>query len=622
MWTRKKTILSALAVLVAAGGLYGYKLVWGKPFVFNHLGERALVRLMLADPETCTTIGMGDGTWLDFHSGKLTDASPRQAARILAMAKHELATLQSYDRARLDPQERLTFDVLRHYLEMKVEVEAFPYNVDHPVWPGPYPVNAQLGPQSELPDFMANKHRITNLKGAERYLARLAAIPKKFDQTIESLVAREALGVLPPRFILQSTLDQIDAFVAQPPEHTPFYTGLERGLARIQGLDPAKRQALLEQARNLVAGQVYPAYRTLRVFLQRQHGLADDRAGVWKLPNGDAYYRYLLKLHTTTDLSPEQAHALGLREVARLEGEIREALALVGLKGLSPAEGLARLAEDPRQHYPAGDEGRKAILEDCGTTLTRMEAGLSAFMPIPMPGKVLVMRAQPHQEAVGRGAWAVQGSLDGTRPGTFFLNLRSPETIQKFGLRTLCYHEGLPGHLYQFSTAQSLKHLPTVRRLVPFNAYSEGWASYTERLAWELGMVQDPWDNLGRLYMELATAVGLVVDTGLHHGRWSREEAMAYLMERGGLTEAQAARKVERYVIQPGQACAYMVGMLKLLELRSVVKQAQGADFDLKAFHRMVLDKGALPLWLLERAVREEAARTGASPGLPLRAAR
>lgn len=618
MRTRKKIILGTLAVLMAAGGLYGYKLIWGKPFVFNHLGERALVRLMLMDPEACTGLGMGDGTWLDFHSGKLTDASPRQQARVLAFMKHERATLLSYDRARLEPQDRLTFDVLRDYLEGLIGAEAFPYHAGG----GPYPVNALTGPQSELPDFMAHTHRIKDLKSAKRYLERLAAIPQKFDQTIESLKQREAMGVLPPRFILQGTLGQVDAFVAQPPERTPFFTALEQGLGKVQGLDPATRQALLDQARSLVAGQVFPAYRKLRACLQHQQGLADDRAGVWKLPNGDAYYRHLLKVHTTTDLSPEQVHALGLREVARLEGEIREALAQVGLKGLAPAEGFARLDQDPRQHYPAGDEGRKAILADCRALVAEMEQRLSAFMPSPMSARLEVVRTPVHQEATDPIARAVPGALDGTRPPRFIVNLQSPEAVQRFILRTLSYHEALPGHLYQATILQASKDLPTVRRLVPFEGYSEGWALYTERLAWEQGFHASPYDNLGRLQGEQWRAARLVVDTGLHHGRWTREQAIAYLREKTGMPEAEAIIEVDRYIVWPGQACAYTVGMLKLLELREAVKQAQGAAFDLKVFHRMVLDKGAMPLSLLERTVREEAARTATPTQLPLRAAR
>jgi uncharacterized protein (DUF885 family) len=369
------------------------------------------------------------------------------------------------------------------------------------------------------------------------------------------------------------------------------------------------RRDLLAQARELVNGKIYPAYRGLEAFLQGQHSAADDRAGVWKLPNGEAYYRYLLKLHTTTDLGPEQLQALGLREVARLDGELREAFSQLGYGNVAPAEGFARLVRDPRQHYTNDAAGRKALLADCEAITAEMEGGLRKFMPTPMPGRVAIVATPKHQEATSPMALAVTPSLDGKRPATFVINLRNPAEFQKFSLRSLAYHEGLPGHLYQMSIAQSMKGLPTLRRLVPFNGHMEGWALYAERLAWEQGFQQDPCSNLGRLQQEQWRAARLVVDTGLHHYRWTREQAIAYLREKTGLPEAEAIIEVDRYIVSPGQACAYMVGMLKILELREEAKQAQGAAFDLKTFHRMVLDKGSLPLSLLEREIRGELRR-------------
>jgi len=605
MWTRKNTILTSLAVLLAIPGIYGYKLIWGKPFIFNHFGQRAMFLALQEDPERFTAAGMLDGTFLDFHSGKLTDSSPRQAVKVLAHMKRELATLKSYDRERLSKEEQLSYDVLRQYLEPIIEGEAFPYDAY-----GLYPVNPVDGVQAELPKFMATMHRVNDLRSAKRYLARLAAVPRKFDQLLETLRMRETMGAVPPRFILAHTLKQIQAFVNLEPEQNPFYQGLERGLGALQGLDPGTRRELLAQARELVADKIYPAYRSLEAVLQRQQRTADDRAGVWRLPNGEAYYRYLLKLHTTTDLSPEQIHALGLREVARLDGELREAFSRIGYRNVTPAEGFARLARDPQQHYTDDEAGRKALLSDAGTITAEMEAGLRLFMPIPMPSRVAITPIPKHQEATSPMALASPGSLDGTRPATFFINLRNPGEFQKFALRTLAFHEGLPGHLYQGSFMQSLKDLPTVRSLIAFTAYDEGWALYVERLAWEQGFQKDPFSNLGRLQAEQWRAARLVVDTGLHHQRWSREQAIAYLLEKTGMPEAEVTIEVDRYIVWPGQACAYMVGMLKLLELREEVKKAQSSAFDLKAFHRMVLNKGSLPLWILEREVREELHRS------------
>lgn len=607
MWTRKRTVLAALCILAAGAGVYGYTLVWGKPFVFNHLAERALFRELLEDPELFTLAGIADGSFLDFHSGKLTDASPRQSTRGIARAKQELAILLRYDRNGLGREEQVTFDVLRHYLEMKIQAEAFPYHTEHILAPGPYPVNGWTGIQSELPSFMATTHLVRDARSAKRYLDRLAAIPTKFDQLQESLRMRESIGVLPPRFILESVLDQIRALLRLAPEQSPFCESLARGLGQVKGLDAATREELLRKARELVSGKIYPAYRSLQDLLQRQHAQADERAGVWKLPNGDAYYRYMLRRHTTTDLSPEQVHAIGLREVSRLEGELKEAFAKIGMGGIPLAQAFSRLDRDPAQHFAPGEAGGRTLMATCEAMVADMERHLTTVMPSPMSSQVVVTKAAKHQEATSPMAWASQGSLDGRKPPTFFINLRKPEAVQKFGLRSLTHHEALPGHLYQLTMAQRLKHLPTLRRVYPFNGYTEGWAVYTERLAWEQGLLRDPYDNLGRLQQEQWRAARLVVDTGIHHDRWSREQAVSYLREKTGLPEVEARIEVDRYIAAPGQACSYMIGMLKLLELRAGVQQARGDAFSLKDFHALVLSKGSMPLGILERTIREDA---------------
>jgi uncharacterized protein (DUF885 family) len=330
---------------------------------------------------------------------------------------------------------------------------------------------------------------------------------------------------------------------------------------------------------------------------------------VWKLPNGDEYYRWILRLQTTTEMTPEAIHALGLSEVARIESEIRDILAEQGYRGASVAELMKALGKEKRFLYPDTDAGRKQILTDYAAILRDVEGRLADTFGL-MPGQRLEVRRVPvFKEKTSGGAYYESPALDGSRPGIFYANLRSLEEVPKFAMRTLAFHEGMPGHHFQMTIAQEVKGLPTFRRVYPFTAYAEGWAMYAERLAWEIGLDPDPFSNLGRLQSEMFRSVRLVVDTGLHCRRWTREQAIAYMLSRTGLPESEVVAEVERYLVEPGQACSYKVGMVRMLELRDRARRELGAAFDLKDFHDAVLRDGSVPLDVLEEIVDDYIAR-------------
>ncbi|MEM7353510.1 MAG: DUF885 domain-containing protein, partial [Acidobacteriota bacterium] len=317
-------------------------------------------------------------------------------------------------------------------------------------------------------------------------------------------------------------------------------------------------------------------------------------------------YRLALQLFTTSDLEPEAIHRMGLAEVERIQAEMLTILDETGRDvsaGFAPA--MAALQDDPSFYYPDTDEGRAAILRDYQVMIDEISAGLDGAFDIRPVAGVEVRREAEFKEATAPGAHYQRPAMDGSRPGVFFANLYDIKATPKYGMRTLAYHEAVPGHHFQIALQMEQEDLPFFRRLIPFTAFSEGWALYAERLAWELGFLEDPYDNLGRLQAELFRSVRLVVDTGIHHQRWSREAAIDYMLANTGMAESDVTSEIERYFIMPGQACAYKIGMMKILELREKAQEALGERFDLREFHRVVLTGGAMPLPMLERVVDE-----------------
>jgi uncharacterized protein (DUF885 family) len=354
---------------------------------------------------------------------------------------------------------------------------------------------------------------------------------------------------------------------------------------------------------------VVPAYRKLIAFFEGQLARSSTDDGVWKLPDGDAFYRYRLRSETTTRMTPQQIHDLGLAEVARIESEMIAILSAQAQlpPGETPAQALARLAKDPRFLYPNTDEGRNAALADYKKMIDQQLDRSRAVIGLVPKAPIEVKRIPEFKEKTAPGAYYVAPALDGTRPGVFFANLRDMNEQPKFGMRTLAIHEGVPGHHFQIALAQEQQGGPTFRRVLPFTAYMEGWALYAEWLGTELGFYKDdPFGDLGRLQAEMLRAVRLVVDTGIHYKRWPREQAIAYMLGKTGEPEAGVVSEIERYIVDPGQACAYQVGMLSIRAARERARKALGPRFDadaLKAFHDLVLGGGALPLEVLDEQV-------------------
>lgn len=582
-------------LLLSLMGWWGGKAIWGKPLNINYFYTRAMLSFVLDGPELLSQLGVLDNTLLDFHSDDLTDASPEHDRKMLRKIKRNLEILNRYDRERQTEDQLLSTDILAWFLNDIAEQERFLYY--------DYPLNQMFGVQSQLPSFMDNAHQIKNRKSARNYISRLSKFDTKFDQVLEGLRLREEMGIIPPRFVIEKVLAEMRAFVDQPPRENILYTSFVEKMEKAERFKERDEAAVSTQVAQEIERTVYPAYGTLINYYEGLLEKATDDDGVWKLPDGDAFYASQLRSLTTTDYTPEEVHRIGLREVEKIQGRMLVNLDSLGYRGKTVAEHMLDLADEERFLYADTDEDRQQILEDFRAILNEIDANLNPVFDVRPQASVEVRRVPEFKEKTSAGAYYNPPSLDGSRPGRFYVNQRDVKEIPKFTMRSLAYHEGIPGHHFQIALAMEQKDLPIHRRLLPFTAFVEGWALYAERLAWEYGFQDDPYDNLGRLQAELFRAVRLVVDTGLHYKRWTREQAITYMLENTGFPEGDVVAEVERYIVMPGQACAYKIGMFKMLELREKARQALGDRFDIREFHNVLLTSGAMPLGILERVV-------------------
>lgn len=598
MASRRRKILRLFLVAVLllgiiAGGLVA-NVVWFKPITIDIFFERVFIEYALQNPELLTDLRLLEPFGITGHNAKLTDASTEFDVKLWEKGKRDLDTLHRYDRASLPEDKQLSYDILDWYLDDNVRAKPFLFHN--------YPVNQMFGVQNDLPTFMAMKHQVHTIEDADQYITRLMRFREKFDQVIEGLKLRERNGIVPPKFVLAKVYEEMCGFKSVEPEDNILYTSFIEKLEKTGAIPAETKTSFRQQAKAAIKNFVYPAYDKLGAQITDQQSRATDDDGVWKFPDGDAYYAYVLRGQTTTELTPEQVHTIGLAEVERITAEMKGILDGLGITGRTVAEHMKELQKDPQFHYPDSDEGRAQCIKEYQAIIDEVNGGLGdAFDLRPAIG-VEVQRIPEFREKGSAGAYYESPALDGSRPGVFFANLRNMEEVSKWGMRTLAYHEAIPGHHFQLAIQQQNEG-PTFRKVVHFTAYVEGWALYAERLAWELGFQKDPYSNLGRLQAELFRAVRLVVDTGVHYKRWPRQQAIDYMIANTGMGDQEVTAEIERYIVMPGQACAYKIGMMKILDLREKAKQELGPKFSLKEFHNVIIRDGAMPLEVLEKVV-------------------
>ena len=597
--------LSVIVILVILGlGITWliYSLVWGTPPWINLAVERLSLKMILNDPEKLTVLGVIKNTILDFHSNKLTDTAPDYMDYLRQLDREGLALIRRFDPDTLSGQKKLTYNLMQWYFDQNLRGHRFNYHwIANSVFMGPYPVNQVFGVQIDLVNFLSTYHQIKGRRSARRYIQRLNLVPWKLAGVMKSLRLREEAGVIPPRFVLEKSIRQIEDFISNPIDENPIFTSFIEKLTSSTRFSQSAIQSWYTRIKEAVEYEVLPAYGQLKIYLEDLAAIAPAEDGVWHLPDGEAYYAFLLRIHTTTELSPEEVHKLGLGEVERLEDAVRGVLFNLGLPAENPGAQLKALMEDPQFHF-IGEDQREMIREDYQDILNEANQKMSEVFSFGALDEIVVKRLPEFREPDSPIAYGEAPAIDGSRPGTMWINLRDPENIYQWGMQTLAYHEGIPGHVYQLAQAQRIKGLPTFRRIHFFNAYVEGWALYAEQLGWELGL-EDAHSNLGRLQALLWRAARLVVDTGIHVKRWSRHEAIDYLQRKTGLPERDVVTEVERYIVMPGQACAYYIGYLKMLALRRKAQATLGESFNLKDFHDVIINSGGLPLSLLEKVV-------------------
>ena len=588
--------LLLLTAIIISGSFAAYEWNADKPFRFRSFVDREVLKMAFESPEILTSLGFLESVGITSHNAKLDDASLAKEDELFGKLKNIHKTLNSYENDDLSEEDLLSKEIALYLLNTVKDAEQFRYHS--------YPVNQLFGIQNEYPSFMEAQHQINSTDDVENYLSRLKLIKVKFTQALEGLKLREKKGIIPPLFVIERVLEEMNTFVDKPIEENILYTSLAKKMADNENIDDSKQADLLAKAKINIAQHVQPAYTLLIDYFTNLQSKATTDDGFWRLPNGEKAYASSLAFFTTTNYTPQYIHDLGLKEVERIQTEI---MTILAEQNYDVSQGFSAtieiLAAQESFYYEDSDAGRAQILIDYQKILDEISVGLdSAFRIRPKAG-MEVVRIPAFKEKTSPGAYYQQPAIDGSRPGKFFANLYDIKATPKYSMRTLAYHEGIPGHHFQIAVAMELEGLPLFRMFSPFTAYTEGWALYTEYLAWEMGFQDDPFDNVGRLQAELFRAVRLVVDTGIHYKKWTREEAIDYMKVNTGMAQSDVTSEIERYIVMPGQATSYKVGMMKILELREKSKLTLGDKFDLRDFHDVVLKNGAVPLNILERFI-------------------
>jgi uncharacterized protein (DUF885 family) len=514
-----------------------------------------------------------------------------------AINEARLIQLKQFDREALDARDRLFWDLYHSTLTRLIASDEFRHHK--------FIIHQYRAAHTQAANNLINVHRVNNITDARNYIGRLNNIAVWFDQIIEQMDIRADKGLLLARWQYPPTIQASWNIISGAPfseaEDSVLWADF-KGKVTALNIPEKERADLLNKARRALLDSVEPAYKRLIAALEAQAQIADDRDGVWKFPRGDEFYAERLRWFTTTNLSAQDIHDIGLREVSRIHSEIQAVMKEVNFEG-SLAEFFVFMREDPQFYYPDTDPGREAYLADAKALIDNMRARLPEAFGLLPKAPLVLKRVEPFRERSAGRAFYQRPPADGSRPGIYYSNLYNMRDMPRYQLEALAYHEGVPGHHMQRAIAVELEKVPDFQKNASFTAFSEGWGLYSELLARDMGLYKDPYSNFGRLDMELWRACRLVVDTGIHSMRWTREQAIAYLMENTPASVGTVTKAIERYIAKPGQATAYMIGKLKIVELRERARQALGDAFDLRLFHDVVLRDGTVPLTILEQKV-------------------
>ena len=555
--------------------------------------------LLRLSPESATSLGIDKGEHATLRS-QLADRSAAGQQRVADTLRADLARVNGIDTAALDHSTRTSVEVVKSAYATALEGFALPYgDVAVGGWRNtPYVVIQNVGAYLDVPRFLDSEHQINDASDAEAYLSRLQSYPRQLDGELARAADARAKGVVPPDFLLDKALGQLKQSV----------DGARKGGGLVESVERRTREKNIpgswaERARAIVQQDVVPALERQLAELTAERALAKSAPGMWAQPGGDAYYAWALKASTTTTMTPHEVHQMGLEELRALQGRMDPILKGLGYTKGSVGERMQALGKDPRYKFSPGDKGRAEIMAFIEERVRIIRTKLPQMFNTLVKGNLEVRRLPPEEEPGAPGAYGGAGSIDGTIPGKFWINLRTTDLHTKFDLPDLTHHEAIPGHVWQGEYANKL---PLIRTLLSFNAYSEGWALYAQQLADEFGVYDDfPAGRLGYLQGLAFRACRLVVDTGLHAKRWSREQGVRFFVDENGSKEEEVRSEVDRYCSWPGQACGYKVGHSEINRQREKAKTVLGPKFDIKAFNDAVVLGGNVPMDVLAKNVDE-----------------
>ena len=509
-----------------------------------------------------------------------------------------LAQAKLFDTSLLSAQEQLSLEIYQQDIQRQLANDAFRHHT--------YVMHQFRAAHTFVPSFLINIHRISDISDADAYIQRLLGVDSMFDQVIDQLRIREKLGVYPPRWAYDQMIQASHNVISGTPftestTDSTIYADFVQKITAL-GLSNAEKSGYISELTAALTQSVQPAYEKLITELMKQRLMSPEGDGVWRLPEGDKWYQNRLEWFTTTRLNAEEVHQIGIENVDRIHAEMRNIMQQVKFTG-TLAEFFTFMRTDPQFYYPDSDQGRVDYMTDAKAYIDTMEAKIPEYFGLTPEARMIVKQVEAFREKSAGKAFYQSPAIDGSRPGIYYANLYDMSAMPTYQMEALAYHEGIPGHHMQRAITQELNGIPDFQKYASFTAYTEGWGLYTEELGKDMGFYQDPYSDFGRLAMELWRACRLVVDTGLHAKRWSREEAIEYLVDNTPNARYDAVKAIERYIAMPGQATAYMIGKLKIMELRDKSRAALGDNFDIRGFHDEVLKDGPVPLSLLESKI-------------------
>jgi len=574
---------------------------------FLELAEIHAARILAASPEWATQLGIDETVAGVGFQSRLSDFSTAGKSKLYALNRELLDEVKEIDRSRLNGTAAVTYDVMYSSYDIAARQNAFGIGLPSIALANPpYAVDQLFGQHVAMPMFFTSQIPVKDKAQLAAYISRLEQFSQVMMDIGDLLEADAEIGVVPPRFVLKAISESARNFGSGSISEHPIVESIEEKIDALGDLSNDEKQTAKDQVRRTISDEINPAFQR---FAQRVDALylrSSDDAGVWRLPNGEALYQVALESYGAVGMTADEIHDLGLQDVSRIQGEMDELLRGLGYSEGTVGERMNLLASDPINLYPNNDVAKEGILKDLERYIEDIKPVMLDWFETSTSKPIVIKRVPTYQENSSGAAFYTPPALDGSQPGTFWINLKDTADWPKYTLKSLVYHEALPGHHFQTSVQQEIEDMPLIRNMIWFVDYGEGWALYTEELAHEMGMYEnDPLGDLGRLRLELYRAARLVVDTGVHDKRWTRQRAIDWMVETTGETVPSIAREIDRYAVWPAQATSYKIGMIKFQRLREKAEQELGDRFDIRAFHNELLVAGPMPMGVLEARMDE-----------------